>query len=260
MNKKLLNKMRVLNKILHKAGPEPVVFEEICDALSHVLDSNVYIISKKAKILEYTFNKIECESVKQKDLKYKKLPEYFNNILLSIKETLFNIENQGKSYFNKIKPSEIEGELSTIIPIIGNRKRLGTLYLTRFEKEFDDSDLIIAEYTATIIGIEILKAENDKLKKEARKKAEVQLALGTLSYCELKAVEHVFNELNGTGGLFVAAKIADKVGIARSAIATALRKIESARAIEVKSLGVKGTYIKILNDKLLDELKRIKWR
>ncbi len=86
----------------------------------------------------------------------------------------------------------------------------------------------------------------------------VQLAIGTLSYSELEAVEHIFDELDGTEGLLVASKIADKVGITRSVIVNALRKFESAGVIESRSLGMKGTHIRILNEKLLDELKKIK--
>ena len=79
----------------------------------------------------------------------------------------------------------------------------------------------------------------------------------TLSYSELEAVEHIFNELDGTEGLLVASKIADKVGITRSVIVNALRKFESAGVIESRSLGMKGTHIKILNDKLMDELNKL---
>ena len=73
-----------------------------------------------------------------------------------------------------------------------------------------------------------------------------------------KVQEHIFNELGGTEGLLVASKIADKVGITRSVIVNALRKFESAGVIESRSLGMKGTHIKILNPKLLDELKKIR--
>ena len=41
-----------------------------------------------------------------------------------------------------------------------------------------------------------------------------------------------------------ASKIADRVGITRSVIVNALRKLESAGVIESRSLGMKGTYIK----------------
>ena len=109
-----------------------------------------------------------------------------------------------------------------------------------------------------MIGMELLRAKVDKIEKVARQKAIVGIALDTLSYSELEAVRHVFNELEDNQGLLVASKIADKVGITRSVIVNALRKLESAGVVEVRSLGMKGTYIRILNDFLLDELERIR--
>ena len=142
---------------------------------------------------------------------------------------------------------------------MGNGERLGTLILARFGTLFDDDDLVLSEYSATIVGMEILRAKKDELEEDIRKKEVVQLAIGTLSYSELEAIEHVFEELDGKNeGLLVASKVADKVGITRSVIVNALRKFESAGVIESRSLGMKGTHIKILNEKLIDELKKIK--
>ena len=56
----------------------------------------------------------------------------------------------------------------------------------------------------------------------------------------------------------LAQKIADRVGITRSVIVNALRKFESAGVIESKSLGMKGTYIKVLNEHLLEEVRKLK--
>ncbi len=106
--------------------------------------------------------------------------------------------------------------------------------------------------------MEILRDRSGKIEDEARKKATVQVALGTLSYSELEAVIHILNELEGNEGLLVASKIADRVGITRSVIVNALRKFESAGVIESKSLGMKGTYIKVLNERLFEELKKLK--
>ena len=131
-------------------------------------------------------------------------------------------------------------------------------YCGKFDQTFNEEDLILAEYGATVVGMEILRAKSDEIEEEARKKAAVQIALGTLSYSELEAVVHIFEELDGTEGLLVASKVADRVGITRSVIVNALRKFESAGVIESRSLGMKGTYIKVLNDRLLDELKKIK--
>ena len=48
------------------------------------------------------------------------------------------------------------------------------------------------------------------------------------------------------------------VGITRSVIVNALRKFESAGVIESRSSGMKGTYIKVLNDMVFDEVEKLK--
>lgn len=254
----LLNKTRMCNKILQKSGTDPVEFEDICDLLSDVLSCNVYVTSRKGKILGYKFSKnFQCDVMKTQVLDEKRFPEDYNEKLLSMHESIANISNDGLCVFEETGECIMEDKITTIVPIIGNRERLGTLILARFAESFTDDDLVIAEYSATIVGLEILRAKQVEIEEEARKKAVVQLAIGTLSYSELEAVEHIFGELEGNEGLLVASKIADKVGITRSVIVNALRKFESAGVIESRSLGMKGTHIKILNEKLLDELKKI---
>ena len=162
--------------------------------------------------------------------------------------TAFPVEN--KELFAK--------GLTTIVPIIGGGERLGTLILARLQEQFHDDDLILAEYGATVVGMEILREKAEEIEEEARSKAVVQMAISSLSYSELEAIEHIFEELNGSEGLLVASKIADRVGITRSVIVNALRKLESAGVIESRSLGMKGTYIKVLNDKFLLELEKLK--
>ena len=156
---------------------------------------------------------------------------------------------------SKIKTCLKDG-LTTIVPIIGGGERLGTLILSRIGEEFGESDLILAEYAATVVGMQILHQKAEEIEDEARSKAVVQMAINSLSYSELEAIEHIFEELDGTEGLLVASKIADRVGITRSVIVNALRKLESAGVIESRSLGMKGTYIKVLNDKFLLELEK----
>ena len=104
----------------------------------------------------------------------------------------------------------------------------------------------------------MLRDHTQKIEIEARKKATVQIALATLSYSEVEAAINILGELDGTEGLLVASKIADRVGITRSVIVNALRKFESAGVIESKSLGMKGTYIKVLNEHLLEEVRKLK--
>ena len=142
------------------------------------------------------------------------------------------------------------------MPIYGNGERIGTLIVAKYDREFNDEDLLLAEYSEAVIGIEILHERAARVEEEARKKAMVQIAFSTLSFSELEAINSIMEALNGTEGLLVASKIADSVGITRSVIVNALRKFESAGLIETKSLGMKGTYIRVKNEFLLDELKK----
>lgn len=253
----LLNKTRMLNKILQKSGTDPVVFEDICSLLSEVLLCNVYVTSRKGKVLGYSFSQnFECSIMSSQVVDEKRFPKEYNESLLNIHESIANLSNKGICVFENHGNCDMDDKITTIVPIVGNRERLGTLVLARFGEEFTDEDLVLAEYSATIVGMEILRSKQLEIEEEARKKAVVQLAIGTLSYSELEAIEHIFGELDGNEGLLVASKIADKVGITRSVIVNALRKFESAGVIESRSLGMKGTHIKILNEKLLDELKK----
>ena len=94
--------------------------------------------------------------------------------------------------------------------------------------------------------------------KRKRERKIVRSAINTLSYSELEAILHIFDELDGNEGILVASRIADRVGITRSVIVNALRKFESAGVIESRSSGMKGTYIKVVNDVVFDELDRIR--
>ncbi|WP_312710771.1 GTP-sensing pleiotropic transcriptional regulator CodY [Proteiniclasticum ruminis] len=251
----LLNKTRKLNKILQKSGTEPVVFDDICEILSEELHSDVYVVSRRGKILghkfTYPFTTKDEYSFVLEEMKYS---DDYNDTLLKIGETLVNLSADERYVLNIEKEYEGKDKITTIVPINGNRERLGTLILVSLEGEYTDEDIVLAEYSATIIGLEILRSKQLESEEDQRKNDVVDLAIQTLSYSEKEAVNHIFRELDGDEGLLVASRIADKVGITRSVIVNALRKLESAGVIKSRSLGMKGTRITILNDKLLEKL------
>ena len=253
----LLQKIRRLNKIQQRTGYEKIKFDEICQILAEELDCNVYVISRKGKILGYehslAFTPIDAYKNFLQDLR---VPDEYNDRLLSTIETTTNIKSSDERVLNVEKGLDLRKKSSTIIPIVGNRERLGTLLVNFFENETNEEDLILLEYAATIVGIEILREKHAELEIDTRKRQVVELALNTLSYSESEAVKHIFNELDGNEGLLVASRIADRVGITRSVIVNALRKFESAGVIKSRSLGMKGTHITVLNDKLLEEMKK----
>lgn len=255
----LLSKTRKINAMLQKTAGKTVNFKEMAGTMSEVIDSNVFVLSRRGKLLGYAVNQqIENDRMK-KMIEDRQFPEEYTNKLLDITETTANIGIDSEySAFPSENKELFAAGLTTVVPISGGGDRLGTLILSRLESQFNDDDLLLAEYGATVVGMEILHEKAGEIEGEARSKAVVQMAISSLSYSELEAIEHIFEELNGVEGLLVASKIADRVGITRSVIVNALRKLESAGVIESRSLGMKGTYIKVLNDKFLMELEKLK--
>ena len=255
MSVQLLDKTRKINKLLHNNNSTKVVFNDICKVLVETLDSNILVISRKGKVLGVSL----CEGVDEiTELIEDKVGGYIDSLLndrflsvLSTKENV-NLETLGfegqeiKKYCAIISPIDIAGE------------RLGTLFMYRCDKEYDLDDIIVSEYGTTVVGLEMMRSVNEENAEEAREVQVVKSAFNTLSFSEMEAIVHIFEELDGNEGILVASKVADRVGITRSVIVNALRKFESAGIIESRSSGMKGTYIKVLNDVIFDELKRMR--
>ena len=49
MSVQLLDKTRKINKLLHNNHSHKVVFNDICEVLSDILESNILVISKKGE-------------------------------------------------------------------------------------------------------------------------------------------------------------------------------------------------------------------
>ena len=240
MSVQLLDKTRKINKLLHNNNSHKVVFNDICKVLSEILLSNILVISKKGKVLGVSIwpgvDEIE-ELIEDQVGGY--VDKMLNERLLSVLSTKENVnlatlgfaEENVKKYQAIITPIDIAGE------------RLGTLFIYKSDSQYDIDDM---------------RSVNEENAEETRKVQIVKSAISTLSFSELEAIIHIFEELDGNEGILVASKIADRVGITRSVIVNALRKFESAGVIESRSSGMKGTYIKVLNDVVFDELKAIK--
>ena len=251
----LLDKTRKIGKLLHNNNSSKVVFNDICRVMREILGSNILVISKKGKVLGVGL----ADGVEEiKELIADEVGGFVDSMLnerllavLSTKENV-NLETLGfestdvKKFQAIISPIEIAGE------------RLGTLFIYKCDEQYDIDDIILCEYGSTVVGLEMLRAVNEEGAEESRKIAVVKSAISTLSFSEMEAITHIFDELNGMEGILVASKIADRVGITRSVIVNALRKFESAGVIESRSSGMKGTYIKVLNDVVFDEIEKLK--
>ena len=250
----LLDKTRKINQLLHNNNSHKVIFNDICKVLSEILESDILVISKKGKVLGIQ-NRSDISEITE--LIVPKVGDFIDSLLnerllgvLSTKENVnlatlgFEIEDLER-YRAIISPIDIAGE------------RLGTVFMYKEDEQYTIDDIILSEYGTTVVGLEMMRSVNEENAEENRKLAIVHSAISTLSASESEAIYHVFEELSGMQGILVASKIADRVGITRSVIVNALRKFESAGVIETRSSGMKGTNIRVLNEFVFDEVKKL---
>ena len=126
--------------------------------------------------------------------------------------------------------------------------------LPKIRRLFADLSVHIAEGQTPE---DIILSEISRLFAAAQKDA-ARTAINSLSYSELTAAASAFSELSGSEGIVVTSKIAEKAGLSTTSIQNALRKLESAGMVETRSLGVKGTHIKVLNDFIRGGLEDLK--
>ena len=256
-NVQLLDKTRKIGKLLHNNNSGKVVFDDICKVLGETLASSVMVISRKGKILglsrhsdidtidEYISGEVSTF-----------IDSSLNDRLLAILSTKENV-NLATLGFEHTDTSKY---LAMVTPIVISGERLGTLFLYKGNEQYTIDDIILCEYGTTVVGLEMLRAVSEETAEEDRKIAVVQGAISSLSFTELDAIVKIFDELNGFEGMIVASRVADRAGITRSVIVNALRKFESAGVIESRSSGMKGTYIKVTNDAVYDELDKVRAR
>ncbi|EOS46244.1 MAG: GTP-sensing pleiotropic transcriptional regulator CodY [Lachnospiraceae bacterium] len=255
MSVQLLDKTRKINKLLHNNNSSKVIFSDICGVLTEILESNILVISRKGKVLGASLEE-HTEEITEliADEVGGFIDPLLNERLLGILSTKENVNLETLGFVS----GDVRRYQAIITPIDIAGERLGTLFVYRMEKQYNIDDIILSEYGTTVVGLEMMRSVNEENAEENRKVQIVKSAIGTLSFSELEAITHIFDEMEGKEGILVASKIADRVGITRSVIVNALRKFESAGVIESRSSGMKGTYIKVLNDVVFEELEQIK--
>lgn len=255
MSVQLLDKTRKINRLLHNNSSNKVVFNDICEILTDVLKSNILVISKKGKVLGVS----HCNEVKEiQELIADRIGGYIDDVLnerlLNILSTKENINLQTLGF----ESDKIEDYRAIVTPIDIAGERLGTLFVYKHGEQYGIDDIILSEYGTAVVGLEMMRSVNEEKEEADRKLQIVKSAINTLSFSEMEAAVHIFDEMKEKEGILVASRIADSVGITRSVIVNTLRKFESAGVIESRSSGMKGTYVKVLNDVVFDEVEKLR--
>ncbi|MGX7196631.1 GTP-sensing pleiotropic transcriptional regulator CodY [Enterococcus olivae] len=257
----LLEKTRQINELLQQKNTfntdSDLPYDKMANILGDILDSNSYIISSDGSLLGFN-EKHDVNNARVKNMFVEKqFPKAYTDMVgdLNVTEENITIESDMTAFPIESRDLYPDG-LTTVVPIFGAGERLGTIILSRIDDSFSEEDLVLAEYGATVVGMQILYQTSRNIEDDIRSATAVQMAVNTLSYSELKAVQAIFNALEGDEGRLTASNIADEIGITRSVIVNALRKLESAGVIESRSLGMKGTYLKVLNHRFKAELEK----
>lgn len=255
----LLSKTRRITSILQRSLEslhEDMPYTVMAEQLANIIDCNACIVNSTGDLLGYAINYKTNNDRVEEFFQKKKFPDEYIRATGRIYETEANIPvDDVLSVYPTELISEYPNGLTTVSPIYGGGMRLGSLIIWRNDEKFEDDDLILAEIATTVVGIQLLNLQTENLEEEIRKQTAVNMAINTLSYSEMKAVVAILNELDGNEGRLTASVIADRIGITRSVIVNALRKLESAGIIESRSLGMKGTYLKVINEGIFEKIK-----
>ena len=84
---------------------------------------------------------------------------------MDVKQTESNIDIDNESVFPPEDKEVFSSSRTTVFPILGGGERLGTLVVVL--KDFNENDLVLGEYAATVIGMEILREKHNEVEKES---------------------------------------------------------------------------------------------
>ena len=159
MSVQLLDKTRKINKLLHNNNSSKVVFNDICEVLTEILESNVLVVSKKGKILggrRADGVPVIKELIEQEVGKH--IDEMLNERLLSILSTKENVNLQTLGF----SEDAVRGYQAIITPIDIAGERLGTLFIYKNDEMYEIDDIILSEYGTTVVGLEMLRSVNEE--------------------------------------------------------------------------------------------------
>ena len=221
-----------------------VDFNELCESLRSGMDeSSVYILGRKGNVLGYA------------------LEDGFDSTPFD-SDWLFTgvASNEIQSLANRVADISVQegpnGESIMVTPIIGGDERVGSVLCVRRSGQYNDQDMDIANIAGVTLGMIISRVIHERQEDKAAQTRSARSAINSLSYSEILAMQRIFEELDGDEGLLVASRIADEAEITRSVIVNALRKLASANVIESRSLGMKGTYLRVLNPEIRKEFEK----
>ncbi len=242
----LLDKIRQLNELLKNS--RNVSFDEACRFLADSLEADAFVISAKGKVL----GSAAAEDGKPELIETGTgsfIDKELNRRLLSITETDENADHAMLGIGAEFRKYRI-----AVVPMHASEDRMGTLLLCRKDTEYSKDDVILMEYGAMLVGLEVCRALSEELAEERHKRDMANSAVQLMNSAETAASIAVLYLMAGHEATVSIGEISEKTKITKSSIVSALRKLEDAEIIETKPEGTEGTHIKVLNDMIYEKL------
>lgn len=244
----LLSKVRELIAYFHSCG-EHVSFADIGELAHRILAASVHIFSVDGVLFDMGPHVGGCSL--SEPAVVSELIGRFNQI----NHTRVYSSKNGECPFDAGNCS-FEHRLHVVSPLFYGGKRAGTLIYTKDAAAYDELDIALSELIAMLAAQALYNDVLNKEKKVGRQKAEIRQAAQSLSYTEHRAAEAVIRAALAENGVVNVSKIAVQEDITRSVVAVAIRKLEGAGIIRVRSLGMKGSYISVANPFALEEFSQ----
>ncbi len=259
LEKSLLERVRKVNQIILHSSDESPDVNFAANALASIIPGSVFLLDGGGKLLNDISNQqFACERLKNYLTAEGVLPDYYK-----IKSALRSRKPRVNETYQislcpltgKKKEACPHGDIYLMmLPVLSGPEQMGTILVHRHRGPFEHDDLILAEIGAAITGMILTRLKTVQLEEDRWHRNMAGVAFESLSYSEVEAIEEIFKKLTENENIVVASRIADNLGITRSVIVNALRKFESAGIIESRSLGMKGTYIRLKNPCAMEEI------
>jgi transcriptional pleiotropic repressor len=239
---RLLEKLRNMNCALLQADSRLPTLENGLKAVADVTGSAALLVDRDGQILASSLGEVRPAP---------RLEALLAEKSLAADSGYLEMMKKGELQFNLGHPGDVKKKedlfYNTVIPLSGLEKPAVNLFMFRPGDQFSEEHLILAEAAAMVLGVILKNAAVEKEDTEIRNKELAEGAFESLSYSEVEAIQEILKNISNNESIVIASKIADRLGITRSVIVNALRKFESAGIIESRSLGMKGTFIRVKN-------------
>lgn len=217
---------------------------------------NIYLFFSNGEIFSYSIAEAFHCIYSDSSLQSEELPKRYLDIFHESNQSTFNLyEEHPFCTCEGVESCIYQDRYYSMVPVFSNLvKRVGLL-LIRYGYPFAEDEKILCEYTAAIISMELLRREQERIRRESLEIARAKLAVSSLTFSERMAGAAVLQMLDSDEGTVFLNMVANQIYATKSIVSGALKKLESAGVIRTKSQGVKGKYIRITNDYLRSEFQ-----